>query len=103
MSREDLLNDLEYVKTLAEEGATTPLLGGRFGLMWGVLMTITFFLHWAIFQLCIRPNDVKKTRNELCCQSRRGSCLGHVFHDAFNLGYRHAFKYIIPRGYKPPV
>jgi len=48
MSREDLLNDLEYVKTLAEEGATTPLLGGRFGLMWGVLMTITFFLHWAI-------------------------------------------------------
>ncbi|NNC37377.1 MAG: hypothetical protein EX271_05590 [Acidimicrobiales bacterium] len=48
MTKTEILNDLEYVKSMAEEGRTTPLLGGRIGLMWGVLLAITFFGHWAI-------------------------------------------------------
>jgi len=48
MSRDELLSDLNYVKTMAEEGAQTPLLGGRIGLMWGVLLSFTFFMQWAI-------------------------------------------------------
>ena len=47
MSRDELLSDLNYVKTMAEEGAQTPLLGGRIGLMWGILMSLTFIGHWA--------------------------------------------------------
>ncbi|MEP1229916.1 MAG: hypothetical protein ABJG88_04515 [Litorimonas sp.] len=42
------LDDLEYIKTLAQEGASTPLLGGRIGLMWGVLLSLTFFIQWGI-------------------------------------------------------
>jgi len=48
MSREDYLKDIDYIKTLAEEGANTPLLGGSIGLMWGVLLSITFFIQWMI-------------------------------------------------------
>lgn len=46
MTKSDILNDLDYVKTLAEEGRNAPLLGGRIGLWWGVLLCITLFLHW---------------------------------------------------------
>ncbi len=39
------LDDLSYIKTLAEEGRHAPLIGGRIGLMWGVLLTVTLFIH----------------------------------------------------------
>lgn len=39
------LDDLSYIKTLAEEGRHAPLIGGRIGLMWGVLLTVTLLLH----------------------------------------------------------
>lgn len=56
MSRDELLSDLNYVKAMAEEGAQTPLLGGRIGLMWGILMTLTFLIQWAILtQLLALP------------------------------------------------
>lgn len=48
MTKADILNDLDYVKTLAEEGRNAPLLGGRIGLMWGLLLAITFTGHWFI-------------------------------------------------------
>ena len=48
MTKSEILNDLKYVKSMAEEGRTAPLLGGRIGLMWGILLAITFFGHWAI-------------------------------------------------------
>lgn len=48
MTKSEILDDLDYVKSMAEEGRTTPLLGGRIGLMWGVLLAITFTGHWAI-------------------------------------------------------
>ncbi len=34
----DLASDLAYVRTLAEEGAHAPLVGGRFYVIWGGLM-----------------------------------------------------------------
>lgn len=48
MTKADILSDLEYVKTLAEEGRNAPLLGGRLGVMWGVLLAVTFTGHWLI-------------------------------------------------------
>lgn len=48
MTKSDILNDLDYVKTLAEEGRNAPLIGGRVGLWWGVLLCVTLFMHWLI-------------------------------------------------------
>lgn len=48
MTRDQVLDDLKYVKTIAEQGAHAPLVGGRIGLMWGVLICLTFFMQWAI-------------------------------------------------------
>ncbi len=48
MTKNDILNDLDYVRTMAEEGQNAPLLGGRFGLWWGGLLSTAFLAHWAI-------------------------------------------------------
>jgi len=48
MTKEQILADLDYASALAKDGATTPLLGGRIGLMWGILLTLVFFGQWAI-------------------------------------------------------
>ena len=37
--------DISYVRTLAESGAHAPLLGGRFMLWWGLLVTGAYILH----------------------------------------------------------
>lgn len=47
MTKSEILDDLDYVKTLAEEGKNAPLLGGRIGLWWGGLLCIALFAHWA--------------------------------------------------------
>ena len=47
MTKSEILDDLAYVKTLAEEGKNAPMLGGRIGLWWGVLLCIALFSHWA--------------------------------------------------------
>ena len=47
-ARETALADLDYIKTLAEDGANTPLVGGSIGLMWGILLSSTFFIQWGI-------------------------------------------------------
>ena len=39
-------NDLDYLRTLAEEGQRAPLLGGSFALLWGVLVSFTLTIHW---------------------------------------------------------
>lgn len=39
------LDDLSYVRSLAEEGRHAPLISGRIGLMWGVLLSITLLIH----------------------------------------------------------
>jgi len=48
MSRDELLSDLDYIKAMAEEGAHAPLVGGRIGLMWGLLIVGVFLVQWAI-------------------------------------------------------
>jgi len=47
MTKSEILDDLDYVKTLAEEGKNAPLLGGRFGLWWGIMFCTALFAHWA--------------------------------------------------------
>ena len=46
MTKSEILDDLAYVKTLAEEGKNAPMMGGRIGLWWGVLLCIVLFNHW---------------------------------------------------------
>lgn len=38
-------DDLAYVRALAERGAHAPLLGGRFMIWWGVLLTAAYVAH----------------------------------------------------------
>jgi len=45
---EDTINDLEYLRTLAEEGQKAPLLGGRFAVMWGVLVASALMTQWLV-------------------------------------------------------
>jgi hypothetical protein len=39
------LEDLAYVRRVAESGASAPLLGGRFMAWWGLLVTVAWTLH----------------------------------------------------------
>ena len=48
MTKTEILGDLDYIKTMAEEGHNAPLLGGPIGLMWGILSSITLLVHWAV-------------------------------------------------------
>lgn len=48
MSRSDLLQDLDYVRTLAEEGRTAPLIGGAHLVALGGLTALAYVGHWAI-------------------------------------------------------
>ena len=41
MTKEKIFDDLSYARKIAEDGADTPLLGGRIGLMWGILLVPT--------------------------------------------------------------
>jgi hypothetical protein len=38
-------DDIDYVRRLAESGAHAPLLGGRFMLWWGLLLSIAYVAH----------------------------------------------------------
>lgn len=50
MTREELLDDLAYARTVAEEGRRAPLLGGSYLMFWGVLNAIAFTAHWAVLE-----------------------------------------------------
>ena len=39
------IEDIEYIRQLAETGARSPLLGGRFMLWWGVLLAAAYAAH----------------------------------------------------------
>lgn len=43
-------DDLAYVREVAESGASAPLLGGRFLVWWGTLVTAAYLSHYAILQ-----------------------------------------------------
>ena len=50
MAQSPLADDLEFVRQMAEEGAHAPNIGGRFALLWGVLITLALLIHWSAFQ-----------------------------------------------------
>lgn len=57
MSPRQIAEDLDYVRTLAEAGRTAPPVGGRFMVLWGLLVPIMMATHWAIVtdRLAIPP------------------------------------------------
>jgi len=50
MNTSPLADDIEFVRQMAEEGAQAPNIGGRFAVLWGVLITTALVLHWSAFQ-----------------------------------------------------
>jgi hypothetical protein len=50
MTRDEMLADLAYARTLAEEGRHAPLLGGAYLLFWGVLNAAAFAMQFAILE-----------------------------------------------------
>lgn len=43
-----LADDIAFARSLAEEGAVSPSLSGRFAVMWGVLVTAALLTHWGV-------------------------------------------------------
>lgn len=41
-------DDLTFVREMAEAGRKAPLLGGRFYLFWGVLVSVAYVAQWAV-------------------------------------------------------
>ncbi len=50
MTRDELLADLAYARTLAEEGRHAPLLGGAHLAFWGTLNAAAFTTQWTILE-----------------------------------------------------
>ena len=50
MTREELLDDLAYARTLAEEGRHAPLLGGSYLVFWGLLNALAFSAQWGVLE-----------------------------------------------------
>jgi hypothetical protein len=50
VTREEMLQDLAYARTLAEEGRHAPLLGGAYLCFWGVLNAAAFTAHWGVLE-----------------------------------------------------
>ncbi len=50
MTNSELLADLENASRIAKAGEDMPLVGGPIGLMWGVLLTTTFAIHYLILE-----------------------------------------------------
>ena len=48
MADNSLVDDLDYLRTLAESGEQAPLLGGRFLAWWGAILSIAYIGHYLI-------------------------------------------------------
>jgi len=48
MTKDQVLDDLKYARSIAEQGQFAPLLGGRIGLMWGCLLAPTLLIQGLI-------------------------------------------------------
>ena len=48
MTRDELIEDLAYARSVAEEGRQAPLIGGAFLVLFGVLLAVAWSVHWAI-------------------------------------------------------
>lgn len=48
VTRQELIEDLSFVRAMAEEGRAAPLIGGRFMIFWGVWFSVVLLIHWSI-------------------------------------------------------
>lgn len=48
MTREEMLSDLAYARTLAEEGRHAPLIGGAYPVFFGVLLMLCYGAQYAV-------------------------------------------------------
>jgi hypothetical protein len=48
MTREEMLQDIAYARTLAEEGRNAPLIGGAYFVWFGVLLAACYAMQWAV-------------------------------------------------------
>ncbi len=48
MTKEELAQDLAYVRTMAEEGRYAPLVGGSFLVLFGLLLGGSYTIQWAL-------------------------------------------------------
>lgn len=55
MSPREIAEDLDYVRTLAEEGRHAPLLGGSFLMFWGALNALAWGAQWALLSGYVTP------------------------------------------------
>ncbi len=44
----ETVKDIEYMKSLAQVGQQAPLLGGRFSVMWGLLVAFALIVQWLV-------------------------------------------------------
>jgi hypothetical protein len=47
MTKDEIANDLAYVRSLAEEGRHAPLIGGGFLVFFGVVLSVAYAIQWA--------------------------------------------------------
>jgi len=55
MTRSEVLQDLEYVRALAEEGRSAPLLGGGHLAAFGALTGLAYLCHWSVLTFELEP------------------------------------------------
>jgi hypothetical protein len=55
VTRDELLQDLAYARTLAEEGRRAPLVGGAYLVLFGVLLAVAYTAHWSMLNGGIGP------------------------------------------------
>lgn len=48
MSAQNLSQDLDYLRSLAEAGERAPLLSGRFYVMWGIILPVAYLAHYLV-------------------------------------------------------
>lgn len=47
MTQSSIHHDIAFARDMAEAGATSPSLGGRYYVLWGMLTAIAALVHWA--------------------------------------------------------
>ena len=58
MTREELLQDVAYARTLAEEGRQTPLVGGAYLVLFGVLLAICYTAQYFALTGAMERNQI---------------------------------------------
>lgn len=58
MTREELLQDVAYARTLAEEGRQTPLVGGAYLVLFGVLLAVCYTAQYFALMGAMDTNQI---------------------------------------------